>query len=154
MVRLSDMHEEDALHLREKRCEAFATQPWVQPPALKGMRLAIVTTAGLQLRDDPAFEVCTPDYRVIPGDVDANNLVMSHSSVNFDRSGFQEDVNIAFPIDRFRELVSDGVIGSLADYHYSFMSAFIEPEAFEPSASDVAANLKKDRVDAVFLVPI
>ena len=39
---------------------------------------------------------------------------MSHSSVNFDRTGFAEDVNIVFPLDRFKELEELGKVGSLA----------------------------------------
>jgi D-proline reductase (dithiol) PrdB len=46
---------------------------------------------------------------------------MTHSSVNFDRTGFQEDLNIVFPIDRFKELEDEGFIGSLASINYSFM---------------------------------
>ncbi len=48
---------------------------------------------------------------------------MSHISVNFDRTGFQEDLNVAFPLERLRELHKDGVVGSIADLHYSFMGA-------------------------------
>ncbi len=39
---------------------------------------------------------------------------MSHISVNFDRTGFQQDLNTVFPIDRLRELVADGEVGSMA----------------------------------------
>ena len=40
----------------------------------------------------------------IPGDASAADLVMSHASVNFDRSGFQSDWNVVFPLDRLRDL--------------------------------------------------
>ena len=79
---------------------------------------------------------------------------MSHISVNFDRSGFQQDVNVAFPIERLRELARDGVIGSIADFHYSFMGAAWPPTRFEPKARELAVLLKKDRVDAVLLCPV
>ena len=52
---------------------------------------------------------------------------MSHISVNYDRSGFQEDINVVFPIDRLRELEADGTIGSISDFHYSFMGASRDP---------------------------
>ena len=61
---------------------------------------------------------------------------------------------MVFPIDRMRELARDGVIGSLADYHYSFMGAGIDPYALEPTARQVAGRLKADGVDAVFLTPV
>ena len=36
---------------------------------------------------------------------------MSHISVNFDRSAFQQDPNVWFPLDRLREMVADGELG-------------------------------------------
>lgn len=45
---------------------------------------------------------------------------MSHVSTNFDRTGFQQDWNIVFPLDRLQELAAKGIIGSVAAYHYSF----------------------------------
>ena len=78
---------------------------------------------------------------------------MSHISVNFDRSGFQQDWNVVFPIDRLRELAEDGVIGSVAGFHYSFMGAD-DPLKWEQQGRFLAGLLKKDRVDAVLLIPI
>ena len=78
---------------------------------------------------------------------------MSHVSTNFDRSGFQQDWNIAFPIDRLRELVDEGVVGSLADFHYSFMGA-LDPTDVEASARKIAGFLKKDETNAVLLIPV
>ena len=121
---------------------------------ISGLRIALITTAGLHFRDDPAFEFSDATFRPISGDEDANNLIMSHSSVNFDKSGFAEDVNLVFPIDRFRELQAAGEIGTLADTHYSFMGAGLQPEFYEASAVQVAGMLKKDQVDAVFLTPV
>ena len=46
---------------------------------------------------------------------------MSHSSVYFDKVGFAEDVNIVFPLDRFKQLQVAGIIGNVASIHYSFM---------------------------------
>jgi D-proline reductase (dithiol) PrdB len=118
------------------------------------LRIALITTAGLHFRDAPAFEFIDSTFRPISASEDANSLVMSHSSVNFDKAGFAEDVNLVFPIDRFRELEAAGKIGSLAEIHYSFMGAGLSPEAYETSASQVAGLLKQDKVDAVFLTPV
>ncbi len=92
-------------------------------------------------------------YRVIPGDISSNDLIMSHVSTNFDRTGFARDWNVVFPLDRLKELSEEGVIGSVADFHYSFMGA-MEPEKMEVSARSIATTLKKDKVNAVFLVPV
>jgi D-proline reductase (dithiol) PrdB len=79
---------------------------------------------------------------------------MTHSSVHFDRTGFREDVNVVFPIDRLHELASEGVIGSVANYHYSLMGAGWPPSAIEPTMSELADRLRDDEVDAVCLAPV
>jgi D-proline reductase (dithiol) PrdB len=154
MVRLTDMPEDDRNHLLAKPCPKFDGDPWVEGPPLAERRIAIVTTAGLQLRDDAPFNFHSAEYRVIPGAVEGKDLVMSHTSVNFDRSGFQSDTNVVFPIDRLRELAAEGKIGSVANYHYAFNGAYMEPAAYEEKARAVAALLKGDAVDAVLLVPV
>ena len=138
-----------------KEIPAFEGQPWVTGPPLKQCRVAISTTSGIHRRDDIAYAdgAAANDYRVIPGDVDADNLVMSHLSSNYDRTGFQQDANVVFPIDRLHELAADGVIGSVADYHYAFMGAARLP-GLEPKARQVAGLLKCDAVDAVLLTPV
>ena len=113
-----------------------------------------MSTAGLHKRGDRPFTFDAGDgYRIIPGDVAANDLVMTHVSTNFDRSGFQQDWNVVFPVDRLRELAEEGHIGSVAQYHYSFMGAH-DPIALEEQARSVADLMKKDQVDAVLLVPV
>ena len=155
MVRLADLPEYEREHLLAKNLPPIGPPVWVNNhKPLSEKRIALITTAGLHFRDDEAFEFADATFRVIPGDEDANNLIMSHSSANFDRSGFQDDVNLVFPIDRFRELLRDKVIGSLASVHYSFMGAGLEPSSYEKTVRSLAGILKKDRIDAVFLTPV
>ena len=78
---------------------------------------------------------------------------MSHVSTNFDRSGFQQDLNVVFPLDRLKELAVQGLISSAAAFHYSFMGA-VDPKEFESSTRKLAALLKKDGVNALLLVPV
>lgn len=157
MVRLADLSksERDYLLARTQALAGFDGRPWTKCPPLARTRVAIVTTAGLHRHHDRPFAdgAGAAGYRVIPGDVAANELVQSHLSVNFDRTGFEQDVNVVFPLDRLRELARAGVIGGVADYHYSFMGA--APHAqLEPRARQLAGLLKKDRVDAVVLSPV
>jgi D-proline reductase (dithiol) PrdB len=155
MVRLSDLPEYEREHLTSKVMPPLGPPTWTpQTKPLEDMRIALITTAGLHFRDATGFNFTDAGFRPIPAEADANDLIMSHSSANFDRSGFTADVNLVFPIDRFRELEESGEIGSLADIHYSFMGAGLTPEAYEESASQVAGLLEKDRVDAVFLTPV
>jgi len=155
MVRLADLPDYEREHLLVKNQPPLGPFVWVQnEKSLNDKRIALITTAGLHFRDDDAFEFADATFRAIPGDENANNLIMSHSSVNFDRSGFQEDVNLVFPIDRFRELEKEKTIGSLASIHYSFMGAGLEPKYYEKTVRSLAGMLKKDKVDAVFLTPV
>lgn len=153
MVRLADLPEGMGQHLLDLPCPSFDTQPCVTGPAVSARRVALISTAGLHRRGDRPFDSGAADYRVIPGNVATGDLVMTHVSQNFDRSGFQQDWNIAFPLDRLRELAAAGDIGSVADYHYSFMGA-TSPEHMEPVTGELARLLQADHVDAVLLVPI
>ena len=154
MARLDRLPEQEKKHLEALPCPTFDTRPWVEGPPLSQRRVAIVSTAGVHARNDRPFTFDRHDfYRVIPGDITAVDLVMSHVSTNFDHSGFQQDWNVVFPIDRLRELAEQGVVGSVADYHYSFMGAN-DPLPMEQETRHVAALLKKDHVDAVLLVPV
>jgi len=155
MARLTDFSEGERKHHLEKIRDLpdFGRTPFVPGPPLLERRVAIVTTSGVHARGDRPFDIGAADYRVIPGDTPAADLLMSHVSVNFDRSGFQEDINVVFPMDRLKELKVDGVIGSVSDYHYSFMGA-APIRALEPKARELATLLKKDRVDAVLLTPV
>ena len=58
-----------------------------------------------------------------------------------------------FPLDRLIELAAEGIIGSLAATHYSFMGA-TDPVEMEPHARELAGRLKQDSVDAVILSPV
>ena len=158
MVRLADLPAAEAEgHLnRVATLPQFSERPFVKGPALAQRRVAIVTTAGLHLRGDQPFDSGGNgiDYRVIPGDAAPADLVMSHASVNFDRTGFQSDWNVVFPLERLRELVRDKIVGAAAAFHYSFMGAIPQITRYEPKARELAALLKKDRVDAVLLSPV
>ena len=158
MARLADLPEwerEHLLHLRDQ-APRFDTQPWAEGPPLAQRRVALVSTAGLHARGERAFTGGggATEYRVIPSDTDSADLVMSHISVNFDRSGFRLDPNVVMPLARLKELAAQGAIGSVADYHYSFMGAPWPSTRFEPKARELAGLLRQDRVDAAVLLPV
>ena len=155
MVRLSDLPDIEAEHLLAKNGEPLGPAPWVAcDEDLSARVFALITTAGIHPAGAAPFESNDATYRVLPGDSSGADFAMSHASVNFDRTGFQEDVNVVFPIDRFRELRDNGTIGGLASAHYSFMGAGLLPKAYERSVRALAGLLKKDGVDTVFLTPV
>lgn len=153
MARLERLPEKLREHLLGLELPRLDATPWVLGVPLVERRVAIVSTAGLHRRSDPPYLPLAVDYRVIPGDVEANDLIMSHVSANFDRSGFEQDWNTVFPLERLREMARRGEIGSVAAFHYAFMGA-TDPLRMEPAARDVARLLARDAVDAVLLVPV
>ena len=155
MVRLVDLPDYEREHLLAKSLPPLGPAVWVaSDKPLSEMRIALITTAGVHYRDSNAFELADATFRPIDASENTNDLVMSHTSVNFDKSGFTEDVNVVFPLQRFQELAERGTIGSVAAVNYSFMGAGLMPEAYERGAVQVAGMLKQDEVDAVFLTPV
>ncbi len=139
------------------RAEAMPTiEPaeWVSPVPIEDATVAIISTAGIHSASDTPFTFGAVDYRVIPGDIDFADVVLSHVSTNFDRSAFQTDPNISFPIDRLREMADAGEIGGVARWHYSFMGAMPDPSRFEDTGTEVGQMLAADGVDVALLIPV
>ena len=104
MTRLTDLPPAQAKRLAELECPAFDTRPFVSGPPLLRRRVGIVSSAGLVVRGESPLLGRDPDYRAIPAATRPAELLTSHISINFDRTGFQEDWNVVFPLDRLIEL--------------------------------------------------
>ena len=140
--------------MRAEAMPAIGPGKWVTPPAVDKATVAMVSTAGLHRRTDPPFTMGSLDYRIIPGDIQFGDLVVSHISANFDRSAFGQDPNVVFPMDRLRELAAAGEIGGGARWHYSFMGAMPDPARFEETGEEIGRLMAQDGVDVALLVPI
>jgi D-proline reductase (dithiol) PrdB len=129
-------------------------QPFVRPKKpLERSRLALVTTCGVHLPDQPRFDIDDPagdcSYREIP--TTANDLTWTHAYYRPDEGS---DLDAVFPLQTLHRLVSDGVIGELSARHFSFMGAIHDPTPLvENTAPEVAGKLVKDQVDLVLLTP-
>ena len=153
MVRLTNLPPAQAKRYGELDCPNLGFTPFASGPPLAQRRVAIVASAGLVVRGEKPFRGGDADYRVIPSSTPPDQLLFSHISINLDRTGFQEDWNTVFPLDRLNALAEERVIGSVAATHYSFMGA-TDPVLMAPHARTVAGLLKQDRVDAVLLSPV
>ena len=121
---------------------------------LSQAKVALVTSAGLHLRDDQPFGRGDSGFRLIPANANGKDVLMSHSSIGYDHVPFYKDVNITFPIDRLKELQERGQVGSLSENHYSFMGAQRDPsKILSDGAPEVAQRLLAEGVDAVILTP-
>lgn len=66
--------------------------------------------------------------------------------------GARRDINVIFPIERLRELVADGSIGSLTRNFYSFIGYNMDPNRFETVfAEQLADAVESERPDVVLL---
>mgnify|MGYP006061579841 FL=1 len=124
---------------------------WTKPVPANERRISIVSTAAVSRRGDKPFSWLAKDSRTIRKT--DRDLVMTHVAVEFDRSAWQQDLNIIIPFDRLEEMAENGEIASVAEEHYSFMGA-ADPVTMEKSARAVAAQMKAEGVNTVFLIPI
>ena len=128
--------------------------PFVRPAKpLAESRIALVTTGGVHLPDQPRFDIDDPagdcSYREIPAD--AEKLTWTHA---YHRPDEGSDLDAVFPLWTLRDIVSTGEVGGLNQRHFSFMGAIHDtlPLA-ERTAPEVAGKLARDGVDAVLLTP-
>jgi D-proline reductase (dithiol) PrdB len=152
MARIEDIPEASRAMILALECASFPDTPWVAPKPLAQRRIAIVTSAALHQRIEPPFMPGTPEFRPLPSTLVAADVVMSHVSINYDRSGFQRDINVAYPIDRLRELAREGVIGPLPASNYSVMGS-TDPLTMATTADSMAAHMQQ-QADAALLVPV
>ncbi len=140
-----------------RRIEQIPAAPLNKP--LSACRVALVTTAGLVPSGEPPFDSSVRggdwSFRVIRGDTDVRTLAEHHRSESFDHAGLEQDRNLAFPLDRLRELTARGEIGEVAPRHLSFMGSITAPgRLIKQSAPAAAALLVEDRVDIALLLPV
>jgi D-proline reductase (dithiol) PrdB len=129
-------------------------QSFVKPKkSLDRSRLALVTTGGVHLPDQPRFDIDDPagdcSYREIP--TTANDLTWTHA---YHRPEESSDLDAIFPLQTLRILVREGLVGGLSARHFSFMGAIHDPTPLaESTAPEVAGNLVEDQIDVVLLTP-
>lgn len=160
------MAEIDELSLRLRafvrlyRWRSLNPIPWTRmTKPLPEANLSIISTAGLVERSQPAFDRWVQggdfSFRTIGSDVDVKTLVDSHRSESFDHSGMHADPNLAFPLDRFRELAREGRIGRINHRHWSFMGSITAPgRLIARTAPEAAQQAVDDGVDAALFVPV
>ncbi len=126
---------------------------------LAACRVALVTTAGLvpplERAFDPAVKGGDFSFRVIRSDANVRRLEEHHRSDTFDHAGILRDPNVAFPLDRLRELAATGEIGDVAPRHLSFMGSITAPGRLaRHTAPEAARLLVEDAVDVALLFPV
>ena len=139
--------------------ESGEAVPWSPPKKpLNACKLALVTTSGVHHSEQKPFDMQDgdgdPSFRVIDAATIGKDYKITHDY--YDHSDAEKDLNIIFPLQRLQELQQEGVIGQLADSHYSFMGHIDGRHIatlIGQAAQEVARRLKQDQVDVVLLTP-
>lgn len=133
------------------------TIPWAPlSKPLSACRFAIVTTGGVHLKSQTPFDMTNDgydwSYREVPSATPVSELMVTHN--HYDHEHVDRDINFMLPLDRFRELAAERIIGGLGPRCFTFYGYIRDPAALAATtAREVADHLKKDAVDAVFLTP-
>ncbi len=136
---------------------SMAVAPLRKP--LPQCKIALITTAGLSLPDQPPFDAGNrmgdSSFREIPANISPQMLEMNHRSWAFDQTGILRDRNLVFPLDRLREMQKRREVGTIASHHYSFMGSIVGPSRLiKERAPEVARRLAVDNVDVALLTPV
>ncbi|MCP5185578.1 MAG: hypothetical protein H6993_16555 [Pseudomonadales bacterium] len=123
---------------------------------LSECRVTMLTSGGISQCAMPAFDPwARNDHRLdaIPATVASDDFQI-HDAY-YDHTDAERDINCQFPIDRLREMVTGGEIGSLAPRFWSgFMGRiYNRSKVLEESGPAFAEELAKDGVDLLIAVP-
>jgi D-proline reductase (dithiol) PrdB len=160
MAKLSDLKLKYRLYMRAYPYRHIDWRPGAQlRKPLSEAKIAVVTSAAFYIAGqkpfDPTIRGGDYSYREILEDVRLETLQIGHKSDAFDHTGIERDKNIALPLDRLRELKQEGVIGEVANRHYSLMGSITAPgRLVSITAPEIARSLAEERVDAVLLTPV
>jgi hypothetical protein len=138
--------------------------PWtpVAKP-LSESKVALLSTAGLSMKGDAPFDMemerqnpmrGDPSWRALRADATSGTIEANH--LHIDTGYILRDLNVALPLDRLREQVGEGVVGAMAETHYSIMGyqGNDASELEEKSAPAIAAAMKREEVDLALLAPV
>lgn len=160
MAQIKDLSLRDRAFLAGYRWRRIDPVPWTPlTKPLRACRLALVSTAGLVLPEQEPFDQAIrggdDSVRFIPADADVRDMIDTHRSRSYDHAGVRADPNLAFPLDRARELVDAGRIGSLSPVHLSLMGSLTATGRFSRHvAPEAAARLRAVGADIALLVPV
>jgi D-proline reductase (dithiol) PrdB len=157
---LSEFSLKHRLFIKTYRWRRIDPVPWTPlKKPLRDCRLVLISSAGLitpgQAPFDKSIRGGDPSVREIPTNVDVSDLIETHRSEVFDHTGIRQDPNLAFPMDRSRELFEKGRIGSLNHRHFSFMGSITAPgRLIKKTVPLVVTQLIEDGVDIALLIPV
>lgn len=153
MARIEDIPQPTRDAILALEIPAPESAPFVSGRPLAERRVAIVSSAALHDASELPFMPGSAEYRALPSTLAPSAIYMSHVSINFDRAGFQRDINVVYPVERLQELAEAKTISSVADTHYAVMGS-TDPKTMSDTVEALVGHLAEDRVDAVLFLPV
>ena len=154
--RFNKEHERKAAGAHKGRIIAFnKTIAFTRPTKeMSQSRVALASTAGPHLVSQTPFDMTNHlgdmTYRVVPSNAASTDIRFTHD--HYDHTDADNDPNCIFPVDRLRELASDGHIGSVASMHLTASGFMPDPRPFlDEAVPEMIARFKDDDVDVVLL---
>ena len=136
--------------------------PWtLMKKPLSQTTIALVTSAGINLKTDPPFDMEREkreaiwgdrSFRTIPKGTTEKDVEVNHLHIN--TNYIKRDINVILPLARMAEFEQERIIGHLAPTSYSFYgfqwqnTDFLE-EAIEP----ISKKMKLEGVEAILMTP-
>jgi D-proline reductase (dithiol) PrdB len=136
--------------------------PWTPlNKPLSEATFSLMTSAGINLKTDPPFDVerekreptwGDPSHREIPKTATAADIDVNHLHINTEY--IKQDINVMLPLARFREFDEENVIGKLAATCYSYYGFQMDTKALiADTMPKVVEKMRKENVEAVLLTP-
>jgi D-proline reductase (dithiol) PrdB len=127
---------------------------------LSECRIGLLGTSEVAVRFDAAKGEVDPineeDFRgvyAIPARTPTEKLYSR--TLSFDRNATHlDDVNAFYPVDRLREAVADGRIGSMPERIYGAYNNYSQRKVLTQEAPKALAYAREDGLDAIILVPV
>jgi D-proline reductase (dithiol) PrdB len=125
-------------------------------------RIALLTSAGMHLKSQPAFDLEAererpewgdPSWRVIPAGVNPDECSISHLHINDEDA--LADPEICLPARALRTLIAEGLVGSSVEGHVAVMG--YQDRALrdwrEETAPAIISHLREQQADGIVLAP-
>jgi D-proline reductase (dithiol) PrdB len=134
--------------------------PWTPlAKPLAQCKVALVSSGGLFHKDDRPFDLererkeplwGDPSFRQIPRGITQEEIRIAH--LHYENAHALKDYNCMFPLGSLEELLREGRIGAISEYHLTCMGYQPRPGTFiRDTAPYMAARLKELEVDLVLL---
>ncbi|MFH1484991.1 MAG: glycine/sarcosine/betaine reductase selenoprotein B family protein, partial [Chloroflexota bacterium] len=132
------------------RWSSYEDSPWTPlSKPLEKCRVALIGSSGVYVKSQTPFDADSKgdiSFREMPKDVPVSELTIVHR--DYDHTDADQDINCIYPIERFRELEKDKVIGELAPINYAFCGRiFYRTLLLNEMAPDLVQRLKRSKVD-------